>query len=152
MASRDFSFLTLRNVSAYNPDNSVVQPNRFFVTSTNGAAYFSDNVQVSSIKVNGNAIVTGIVSTSYIGYSQNVNINPSAASQDTGNINIGTAYNPTIGIGSEGSVKDIIMNGAPLIKGTTNARVINASSINISTNGAGYLGIGREAQYQFDCQ
>jgi hypothetical protein len=134
MASRDFSFLTLRNVSAYNPNNSVVEPNRFFVTSTNGAAYFSDNVQVSSIKVNGNAIVTGIVSTSYIGYSQNVNINPSAASVDNGVINIGTAYNPTIGIGSEGSNKNITMNGSPLINGNAlvNGRV-QISSCNAAT-------------------
>ena len=49
MSSRDFSFLTLRNVSAYNPDNSLVSANSLFVTSTNGSAVFSNNISISSI-------------------------------------------------------------------------------------------------------
>jgi hypothetical protein len=49
MSSRDFGFTTLRNVTAYQPNNLYVPQNRVLATSTNGAAIFSDNITISSL-------------------------------------------------------------------------------------------------------
>ncbi len=51
MTSRDFGFLTLRNTTAYQPNGFPVPPNNIFVTSTNGAAVFSNNILISTVTV-----------------------------------------------------------------------------------------------------
>ena len=51
MTSRDFGFLTLRNTTAYQPNGNPVPPNNVFVTSTNGLAFFSDNISINTVNV-----------------------------------------------------------------------------------------------------
>jgi hypothetical protein len=105
MASRDFTFLTLRNVTAYKPDNSVVPPNTVFVTGTNGSANFSDSIQISTI--NNSTINTSTINNSTI----NTNI------INNNTINTSTIYNSTINT-------NIINNN------TINTSTINNSTIN----------------------
>ena len=47
--SLDTDFITLRNVTAYNPDNSFVEPNLILTTSTNGTTTWSNQLTISSI-------------------------------------------------------------------------------------------------------
>ena len=47
MTSRDFGFTTLRSAVAYRRNNTLVPPNNVYVTSTNGAATFSDTLTIS---------------------------------------------------------------------------------------------------------
>jgi hypothetical protein len=49
MASSDFEFMTLRNLTAYQPDGTRVMPNYMLLTSTNGGAFFTDSITISSI-------------------------------------------------------------------------------------------------------
>ena len=51
MTSRDFGFTTLRSAVAYRRNNTLVPPNNVYVTSTNGAAIFSDTLTISTINV-----------------------------------------------------------------------------------------------------
>ncbi len=51
MTSRDFGFTTLRSAVAYRRNNTLVPPNNVYVTSTNGAAVFSDTLTISTINV-----------------------------------------------------------------------------------------------------
>ncbi len=49
MASADYEFMTLRNLTAYQPDGTRVMPNYMMITSTNGGTVFTDNISISSI-------------------------------------------------------------------------------------------------------
>ena len=49
MSSRDYGFLTLRNIVAYQSNGDIVPANNIFVTSTNGVAVFSNNVSISTV-------------------------------------------------------------------------------------------------------
>ena len=51
MTSRDFGFTTLRSAVAYRRNNTLVPPNNVYITSTNGAAIFSDTLTISTINV-----------------------------------------------------------------------------------------------------
>ena len=51
MTSRDFGITTLRNAVAYHFDGSIVPSNNVYITSTNGAAIFSDSLTISTINV-----------------------------------------------------------------------------------------------------
>ena len=51
MSSRDYGFLTLRNIVAYQSNGDSVPANDIFVTSSNGTAIFSDNVKISTINI-----------------------------------------------------------------------------------------------------
>jgi hypothetical protein len=64
MASADFEFMTLRNLTAYQPDGTRVLPNYMMVTSTNGGVLFTDNITISSI--NTSSIITNSILTSTI--------------------------------------------------------------------------------------
>jgi hypothetical protein len=61
MSSRDFGFLTLRNIQAYQPNGNPVPPNQILVTSGAGSGGFTNNLIISSICVS-----TVEVSTIYI--------------------------------------------------------------------------------------
>jgi hypothetical protein len=51
MSSADFGFMTLRNMTAYQTNGGRVKQNYLLTTSTNGTAYFSDSIRLSSINV-----------------------------------------------------------------------------------------------------
>jgi hypothetical protein len=51
MSSADFGFMTLRSMTAYQINGARVKQNFLLTTSTNGVAYFSDAIRLSSINV-----------------------------------------------------------------------------------------------------
>jgi hypothetical protein len=66
MASADFEFMTLRNLTAYQPDGTRVLPNYMMITSTNGGVLFTDNITISSVNTSSittNSILTSSIST-----------------------------------------------------------------------------------------
>ena len=63
MSSRDYGFLTLRNIVAYQYNGDVVSANNIFVTSTNGAAIFSNYPSISTLNASTLNINTFNVST-----------------------------------------------------------------------------------------
>jgi hypothetical protein len=84
MTSRDFGFLSLRNTIAYQPNGLPVPPNQVLITSTNGAAVFSNSINISTINVstlNTNTIIPSttltiegnvLISTNQPGYNLNI--------------------------------------------------------------------------------
>jgi len=73
MTSRDFGFTTLRSAVAYRRNNTLVPPNNVYVTSTNGAAIFSDTLTISTINastINGGiTLPSAIISMSTLTWS-----------------------------------------------------------------------------------
>ena len=97
MSSRDYGFLTLRNATAYQQNGNPVPPNSIFVTSTNGVAKFSDNINISSFTTS--SLNTDVINVSTINAST---FNTSTFNTDTINANIITTstfitstFNPT---------------------------------------------------------
>ena len=79
MTSRDFGFLALRNITAYQPNGLPVPPNRVLITSTNGAGVFSNSINISTINVstlNTNTISSATISNlvPYIGATKDLNM------------------------------------------------------------------------------
>ena len=73
MTSRDFGIVTLRNAVAYHFDGSIVPINNVYITSTNGAAVFSDTLTISTINastINGGiTLPSAIISMSTLTWS-----------------------------------------------------------------------------------
>jgi len=73
MTSRDFGITTLRNAVAYHLDGSIVPSNNVYITSTNGAAVFSDTLTISTINastINGGiTLPSAIISMSTLTWS-----------------------------------------------------------------------------------
>jgi hypothetical protein len=98
MSSRDFGFTTLRNVTAYQPNNLYVPPNNVLVTSTNGAAVFSDNISISTLNastinvgtknastINASTVNTGTLNASIISSTTIIHkLNIQAGANDSG--------------------------------------------------------------------
>ena len=63
MTSRDFDYLTLRNLTAYNSDGSLISSNRVLVTSTKGQAYWTDNLTLSTATISSFNLSTFTVSS-----------------------------------------------------------------------------------------
>ena len=72
MASRDFGFLTLRNISAFQPNGNPVPPNQVLATSGNGIGGFTSTIIISSIVVN-SIEVSSINNTNQFALSINTN-------------------------------------------------------------------------------
>ena len=51
MASRDFGYITLRNIAAYQPNGNPVPPNQVLVTSGTGEGRFTNRLIISTICV-----------------------------------------------------------------------------------------------------
>lgn len=69
MSSADFTFITLRNITAYQPTGSWVPQNYVLTMSTNGAATWSNNITFNTLTgstINGNIIYGNIVKGSTI--------------------------------------------------------------------------------------
>jgi hypothetical protein len=64
MSSRDFDFLTLRNLIAYQPNGARVPPNYILTVSTNGIGVFSNVINPST--VNANTINTNLLDANII--------------------------------------------------------------------------------------
>jgi hypothetical protein len=94
MTSRDFGFTTLRSAVAYRRNNTLVPPNNVYVTSTNGAAIFSDTLTISTINVSTATISTLTVSTINGGGGGGVILITAGTNIST----TGTASNPTINV------------------------------------------------------
>ena len=82
---------------------------------------------VEVLDVNGNIHTSGYLSTNIINmtngsinFSSVINIDSNSAGINTGIINIGTAYNPTITLGSAGSTKTHTINGTTDVNGDIN--------------------------------
>lgn len=153
MTSRDFGFITLRNAVAYRPDNSIVPINNVYITSTNGAAIFSDTLTISTINVstiNGGGGGGGIQSINgdigpaiFLGGSAS-GISVSSPSPNVFQINKTNGVNSINGLTSSaitltGSGSVVITTSAPdiiNIAGSGGGSVNSVSSgINISTSG-----------------
>ena len=120
MTSRDFGFLTLRNTIAYQPNGNPVPPNNVFITSTNGASIFSNNVNINTLNV-------GTVSTSSI-------ITPIQLYNST---NISDNYGKTVLLRNS-TINTIGLTTSPI--NNTSINFINQSGApySISTSGAPY--------------
>ena len=120
MTSRDFGFLTLRNVIAYQQNGTPVPPNSVLITSSNGAGVFSDTVTISSINpssVNAHNIsVTSAITTQMI-YA---NIISSV-------LNITSTINTSRIIVSK-------IDASEIVTSTMSASTITAPQINASAN------------------
>lgn len=108
MSSRDFGFLTLRNVQAYQSNGNPVPPNQVLVTTGAGQGGFTNSLIISTICVS-----TVEVSTIYINKEIASTINTSTLTA-----NILTANT---------------LNASTILVSTLNANILNASSINVST-------------------
>ena len=104
MTSRDFGFTTLRSAVAYRRNNTLVPPNNVYVTSTNGAATFSDTLTISTINVSTATISTLTVSTINGGGGGGVILITAGTNIST----TGTASNPTINVNINSTLE---MNG-----------------------------------------
>lgn len=82
MSSADFGFMTLRSMTAYQINGARVKQNFLLTTSTNGAAYFSDAIRLSSINVssfgassiNASSITANTITASTI-YADTIDVN-----------------------------------------------------------------------------
>jgi len=120
MTSRDFGFTTLRSAVAYRRNNTLVPPNNVYVTSTNGAAIFSDTLTISTINVstiNGGGGGGGGVNSVTAG--TNIAIS-------------GSASNPVVNVAISSPLD---MNGQPLID-STGLLTLSSSDITLNANTA----------------
>jgi len=127
MTSRDFGFTTLRSAVAYRRNNTLVPPNNVYVTSTNGAATFSDTLTISTINVSTATISTLTVSTINGGGGGGVILITAGTNIST----TGTASNPTINVNINSTLD---MNGYPIVD-TTGLLTLQATDISISSIG-----------------
>ena len=82
MSSADFGFMTLRSMTAYQINGARVKQNFLLTTSTNGVAYFSDAIRLSSINVssfgassiNASSITANTITASTI-YADTIDVN-----------------------------------------------------------------------------
>jgi len=133
MTSRDFGFTTLRSAVAYRRNNTLVPPNNVYITSTNGAAIFSDTLTISTINVstiNGGGGGGGGVSS----ISSGINISTSG----TPSIPIINVYiNSTLDMNNYG-----ILNCNNLTSNTSPFTISTIGNVNISSNnGTGAVNI-----------
>ena len=116
MTSRDFGIVTLRSAVAYRRNNTLVPPNNVYVTSTNGAAIFSDTLTISTINVstiNGGGVGGGVSS---ITAGTNISIT-------------GTVSTPIVNVDINST---LLMNGFPIYDNST-ITIAAGSTINLST-------------------
>ena len=116
MTSRDFGIVTLRSAVAYRRNNTLVPPNNVYVTSTNGAAIFSDTLTISTINVstiNGSGVGGGVSS---ITAGTNISIT-------------GTVSTPIVNVDINST---LLMNGYPIYDNST-ITIAAGSTINLST-------------------
>lgn len=69
MASADFTFITLRNITAYQTNNAYVPNNYFLTMSTNGRARWTNNINLNTLTVstiNSNRIDVTYISTNIL--------------------------------------------------------------------------------------
>jgi hypothetical protein len=115
MTSRDFGIVTLRSAVAYRRNNTLVPPNNVYVTSTNGAAIFSDTLTISTINVstiNGSGVGGGVSSI-----SSGINISIT-----------GTVSTPIVNVDINST---LLMNGFPIVD-TTGLLTLSSIGGNIS--------------------
>ena len=115
MTSRDFGIVTLRNAVAYHFDGSIVPINNVYITSTNGAAIFSDTLTISTINVstiNGSGVGGGVSS---ITAGTNISIT-------------GTVSTPIVNVDINST---LLMNGFPIVD-TTGLLTLSSIGGNIS--------------------
>jgi hypothetical protein len=134
MTSRDFGFTTLRSAVAYRRNNTLVPPNNVYITSTNGAATFSDTLTISTINVSTATISTLTVSTINGGGGGGVILITAGTNIST----TGTASNPTINVNINSTLD---MAGFPIVD-TTGLLTLQATDISISSiSGTGAVNI-----------
>ena len=113
MTSRDFGIVTLRNAVAYHFDGSIVPINNVYITSTNGAAIFSDTLTISTINV---STINGGGGVSSITAGTNISIT-------------GTVSTPIVNVDINST---LLMNGFPIYDNNT-ITIAAGSIINLST-------------------
>jgi len=132
MTSRDFGFTTLRSAVAYRRNNTLVPPNNVYITSTNGAAIFSDTLTISTINVstiNGGGGGGGVSSI-----SSGINISTSGTASDP---IINVYINSTLDMNDYG-----ILNCNNLTSNTSPFTISTIGNVNISSNnGTGAVNI-----------
>jgi hypothetical protein len=130
MTSRDFGFTTLRSAVAYRRNNTLVPPNNVYITSTNGAAIFSDTLTISTINVS--TINGGGGGVSSI--SSGINISTSGTASDP---IINVYINSTLDMNNYG-----ILNCNNLTSNTSPFTISTIGNVNISSNnGTGAVNI-----------
>jgi hypothetical protein len=128
MSSRDFGFLTLRNVTAYQPNNLYVPPNNIFVTTTNGVARFSDNITISSINV------STLNHTTVTGSTISV-LSILASSISTGYLTASVAGISSLSVSSLTATNENVLNinASSISTGYLTASVAGISSLSVSS-------------------
>jgi hypothetical protein len=117
MASADFEFMTLRNLTAYQPDGTRVMSNYMMITSTNGGAFFTDNITISSIhtssftasSISANLITTSTLNANTILSNSTITNILAASTIYTSSIFPGVIYDNT---NSGGAPTQILTAGA----------------------------------------
>jgi hypothetical protein len=154
MTSRDFGFLTLRNTLAYQPNGDPVPANYIFITSSSGAAIFSNNVTIDVLNastINASTINTDTLNASTINAStiSASTISASTISADVFNVSTLNASTIVIDVITTSTINVITLNTSTIftssiftnyltvnstaIISTLNATNINASTINLLT-------------------
>ena len=139
MTSRDFGFLTLRNTIAYQPNGDPVPANYVFITSSSGAAIFSDNVTIDILNastINTSTINTDTLNASTINaYTINADIfNVSTLNAST--IVIDTITTSTINVitlNTSSIITSSIITNYLTVNSTATISTLNATNINAST-------------------
>jgi len=124
MTSRDFGITTLRNAVAYHLDGSIVPSNNVYITSTNGAAVFSDTLTISTIYVSTATISTLTVSTiDGGGVSSILAVNAGT------NISIPDPLIPVVSVDINSTLN---MNGFPIVDTTGLLTLSSIGEINLT--------------------
>ncbi len=125
MTSRDFGITTLRNAVAYHFDGSIVPSNNVYITSTNGAAVFSDTLTISTINVSTATISTLTVSTiDGGGVSSILAVNAGT------NISIPDPLIPVVSVNINSTLN---MNGYSIVDGT-GSLTLSSDNVAITAN------------------
>jgi hypothetical protein len=85
MTSRDFGFTTLRNVTVYNQDGSLVTPGYVYTVGTGGKQVFTNSISLSSLTVSS---INGIPYTSSQDSNWTYNSTTSTLSSNSPNVNV----------------------------------------------------------------
>jgi hypothetical protein len=149
MTSRDFGFLTLRNTLAYQPNGDPVPANYIFITSSSGAAIFSNNVTIDVLNastINASTINTDTLNASTINAStiSASTISASTISADVFNVSTLNASTIVIDVITTSTINVISLNTSTIftssiftnyltVNSTATISTLNATNINAST-------------------
>jgi hypothetical protein len=142
MASRDFGYITLRNISAYQPNGNPVPPNQVLVTSGTGEGRFTNSLIISTICVSTVEVSTifidneiaSSINTNFLTVNSTSNISSLTTNSltviSTANINSLTTNSLTVV--STANISSLITNFLTVIS-TANINSLNTDSLTVAS-------------------